>query len=76
MTKLEFLMKLAIHFSKDSHDGHFTVMKFTTGWKAVFGTPDFTRNQKDAEGTYIQIAKMNSHKTIEGALEELILNRI
>lgn len=28
--------------AKERADGHLTIMRFTTGWKAVLGTPDLT----------------------------------
>ena len=38
----EKLIRL-IEAEADEHsDGHLTIMKFTTGWKVVFDTPDVT----------------------------------
>ena len=48
----------------DAHtDGHWTMFKFTTGYKAVFGTP--TRGRVD-------LSKVPSHDTAAGALRALL----
>jgi hypothetical protein len=39
-TQLALLVDIVDQVAKAKHDGHFTVMRFTTEWKAVFGTPD------------------------------------
>lgn len=35
------LMALAEQIAVEHADGHFTLMRFTTGWKCIIGTPDF-----------------------------------
>lgn len=37
--KTEELMELVIKKANHKHDGHLMIIKFTTGWKVVFGTP-------------------------------------
>lgn len=34
------LMALAERIAVDRADGHFTLMRFTTGWKCMLGTPN------------------------------------
>jgi len=33
------LWDMCVNLANEKHDGHFTVMKFTTNWRACFGTP-------------------------------------
>ena len=47
---LEHLIKALEMDADDAFDGHFTIMKFTTGWKVVMGTPDVTEEYKDFLG--------------------------
>lgn len=46
-------------------DGHFTLMKFTTGWKAMFFTPNMDVKSKSRE----QIFMMPSFSTAERAIQ-------
>ncbi len=34
-----YLLRLMIEKAEAEHDGHLTLMRFTTGWKAFFDTP-------------------------------------
>lgn len=34
------LLELLAESSKRHADGHVTILRFTTGWKVLFGTPD------------------------------------
>lgn len=36
----EGLMTVLEQIADKNHDGHFTVMKFTTNWRVCFGTPE------------------------------------
>jgi hypothetical protein len=38
----EKLIRLIEAEADEYFDGHFTIMKFTTGWKVVLDTPDVT----------------------------------
>ena len=33
-------IEAAERLARERYDGHLTLMRFTNGWKAVFGTPD------------------------------------
>lgn len=50
--------------ARSDHDGHLTVMRFTSGWKAFFGTPVLLYM-----GEYDLIFELDHHETIAGALE-------
>ena len=45
-------------------------MKFTTGWKAAFATPDI-----DAGRGREQINKLKSHDMLEEAIKELLIEK-
>ena len=36
------LLELLAETAKRHADGHVTILRFTTGWKVVFGTPDLS----------------------------------
>ncbi len=39
---LLFLLETIEKIADQDFDGHLTIMKFTGGWKAMFGTPSFS----------------------------------
>jgi len=39
---LLFLLETVEKIANENFDGHLTIMKFTNGWKALFGTPSFS----------------------------------
>lgn len=51
----------------DEHDGHLTILKFTTCWKACFGTPDLDTGEGRA-----QIDKLPRFPTLGAALVSLV----
>lgn len=61
-TLLEFAQKIAIK----KYDGHLTVMRFTTHWKVMFGTPNL-----DIDGRK-EVRKLQAYPTLEEALRALI----
>lgn len=63
---IEKIEKIASEIS----DGHYTILKFTSGYKAFFGTPDLD-NGNERE----KIAKLESFESIEEALVHLIENK-
>jgi hypothetical protein len=73
---LELLKKIEEVADRD-HDGHFTIMKFTTNWRACFGTPyndpitdlSMTKDDPCYEAT---VPAMPKGKTLEAALKNLI----
>ena len=40
------LLQSAVDFANQEYDGHLTIMKFTTGWKILFGTPTMDNDQR------------------------------
>lgn len=58
----EYLWEWIEYLTKKS-DGHFTLMKFTTHWKAMFFTPDL-----DIGKGRIQILEVSAGKTRKEAL--------
>ena len=60
---LEKLVTCVEDIARKKHDGHLTIMKFTTGWKAFFGTPDL-----DSGKGRLWIFTLKSFETIEDAL--------
>lgn len=68
---LDTLMLELEKIAKTEADGHITILKFTTGWKAAFGTPNIDIGEERGK-----IAKLKSHPTYESAIKDLIENRI
>lgn len=59
-----------IDIADAGHDGHVTIMKFTTGWKVVFGTP--IMDQADREYLWNSIP---GEASISAAMKHAIANR-
>lgn len=56
----------------EKHYGHFTILKFTTGWKAVIGTPHL-ENSEDPKSDYQRLfRKIKTAETIEKAILDCI----
>ena len=65
---LEALLKVSEAIARKKYDGHLTLMKFTTHWKAMFGTPNLdTDGRKD-------VRKLKAYPSLEEALFYLIVN--
>lgn len=64
---LETLIALAEHRAVE-YDGHITILRFTTGWKVMYGTP----NLDTGEGRN-EIGALKSHHTLKAALVSLVL---
>lgn len=62
-----FYLKLAEKEAKKNHGGHLTVMRFTSGWKAIFGTPSL-----DCEDGRFEFCGLQHHTTMDGALIDLL----
>jgi hypothetical protein len=41
---LNSLLQMLILQAERTHDGHLTIMRFTTGWKVVCGTPSLDQD--------------------------------
>jgi hypothetical protein len=62
------LLDVIIDFANQEHDGHFTILSFTTGFKICFGTPCLD-NSIGRE----QVEYLDSFKTIKEAMIHVIL---
>lgn len=65
--QLQFLLNQAITYARIKHDGHLTILRFTTGWKAAYGTPDLDTNVGRK-----QVEQLKSFPSLEEVLEHLI----
>ena len=65
---LEALLAVAEERARARYEGHLTILRFTTHWKAAFGTPDLT-----GEGQR-QVDDLPVHPTLRDALTVLLLN--
>lgn len=67
MNKTLELLKQVQRIAETSFDGHFTILSFTTGWKAAFGTVDVdTGNGRD------QIWSLPNFRTLKEALDWMV----
>jgi len=66
---LHTLMSLAEQIAVDRSDGHLTLMRFTTGWKWVLGTPNL-----DGEGRS-EVSALPTFGSAREALVSLIRGR-
>ena len=57
--KEQVLLNLCEMWAASERDGHFTLLRFTTGWKCVFGTPEPFREK---------VWKLPAFKTAGGAM--------
>ena len=65
---LETLVGLCeIAASRDT-DGHLTILRYTTGWKVMLGTPDLRSGEGSAE-----IDELESFGTLKEALVDLLI---
>jgi hypothetical protein len=63
-SSLELAFRLAEEMAGEVADGHLTLMRFTTGWKAIYGTPN------DEDRDYIWSLRNNT--TAAAALDDLV----
>jgi hypothetical protein len=68
---LESLMVELEEIAKAEADGHITILKFTTGWKAAFGTPNLDIGEEREK-----LLQLQSHSTYESAVKDLIKNKV
>ena len=67
---LSTLIQVVEEMAKNEADGHVSMLKFTTGWKVFFGTPNL-----DIGGERKHVANLLSFETLEQALQDLIINK-
>jgi hypothetical protein len=61
-----------IEYLAKKRDGHFTLMKFTTHWKAMFFTPDLDGGKGRSQVTEISAGKTRKETLIIAIAEMLI----
>jgi len=73
MDKLDLntLFDILEEMAKKEADGHITILRFTTGWKVAFSTPDF-----NSSNGMEQISKLKNYETIREAIKDLLIERI
>lgn len=54
----------------EKHHEHFTLFKFTTGWKCVIGTPHVENSDEDSD--YQRLFRIKTQDTIEHAILDCI----
>lgn len=64
------LLQWAETVAEDDYDGHLTIMRFTTGWKSAFGTPNL-----DGAGGRETVDKIQKFKTLPESLQHLVENK-
>ncbi len=65
MTEGEKALAVALEIARTHFDGHLTLLKFTTGWRVSFGTPDFSGNLDESRAC---ISSLPSGTTLENAV--------
>jgi hypothetical protein len=70
MAVAESLLEIAERIARTRYDGHLTVMRFTTHWKIMFGTPNL-----DIDGR-VEVRRLKGFPTLEQALKQLILEEL
>ncbi|OQA93941.1 MAG: hypothetical protein BWY27_00007 [Bacteroidetes bacterium ADurb.Bin234] len=66
---LETLIALAEKVAAEASDGHLTLMRFTTGWKAFLKTPNLDTGDGRKE-----VADIQMYATLKEALINLLLH--
>lgn len=61
--EVDRLLKLMALHARKKHDGHFSIFKFSGGYKTAFGTPDM-----DTGAGRIQLGKMPAMKSLKDSL--------
>jgi hypothetical protein len=65
--KLPKLLHQVEQVAEQKHNGHLTLMHLSTGWKAMYGTPDY-----DSEKGQKEIQKLKTFKTLYEAVNSLL----
>jgi hypothetical protein len=58
------LLFAVIATANDEHDGHLTILSFTTGWKACYGTVELDNREMGR----MDVAALPNYPTLEAAL--------
>ncbi len=65
--KLSKMLRQTEHIAAQKHDGHLTLMRLNTGWKAMYGSPNY-----DSEAGRKDVQKLKTYKTLYEAVNSLL----
>ena len=65
--RLPKLLRQAEQVADSKHGGHLTLMRLNTGWKAMYGSPDYDSDQGRKE-----VQKLRTFKTLYEAVKSLL----
>ncbi|GAB4424581.1 MAG: hypothetical protein Kow0031_03650 [Anaerolineae bacterium] len=65
--KLPKLLRQAERIAEEKHGGQLTLLRVSTGWKAMFGSPDF-----DSDAGLKAIQKLHTYESLYEALGSLL----
>jgi hypothetical protein len=65
--KLSKLLRQTERLAEEKHGGHLTLIRLSTGWKAMYGSPDF-----DSEAGQKEVQRLKTFKTLYEAVHSLL----
>jgi hypothetical protein len=65
--KLPRLLRQVERVAEEQHGGHLTLLRVSTGWKAMYGNPDLTTEDGQRE-----IQRLRTFKTLYEAVHSLL----
>ena len=68
--RIDTLIEVVEALAKRTADGHLTILRFETGWKAALGTPDGRHDDQET------IGKLPAAATMQAALVDLLRREI
>ena len=75
--KLCLMLSDLEELAKEEADGHLTIMRFTTGWKVMLGTPEMTIELSPTlecdiiGGGYAQVGGLKTFESLEEAIQSV-----
>ena len=69
--KTGFWIRMAEKLARQNYDGHLSILKFTGGWKVLFGTP----NVDNGEGRE-QIRSLPIYPSLEAGLKTIVISEL
>ena len=75
---IDDLVTIAEQVAQGKHDGHLTLMRFTSGWKVMFGTPELScASLEEVEagtfgGGYGEVQNLPTYPTLREALSAML----
>ena len=65
--RLAKLLRQAEEIAQESHGGHLTLLRLSTGWKAMFGSPDYESEEGQRE-----VQKLRTFGSLYEAVQSLV----